>query len=261
MYPELFNFGEFTLHSYGFFIGLGTYLSFLFLSKSLNKSLSIPEDDIVKLFLLLIIVSFVGGKVFFYLEDFSFYVENPKYFIRNIGNGFVFYGSLIFTIPTMILFFKKQKWPVWEVLDHMAITVCIVHLFGRIGCFMAGCCYGLPTDLPWGITYSNPICAADPLNVPLHPTQIYEVMMILCIGLFLFYLLKYKHQFNGQIFLTYLILYSIGRSIIEVYRGDVARGFIVDDWISHSQGISIVLIVITVFIYLNKRKEKEKNNY
>lgn len=257
MFPELFRIGEFVIHSYGFFIAVGAYLSFKYLSKKLKDELDIKEDEVVQLFLYLIASVFIGGKFFYYLEDVQKYIASPSLMFENFGNGFVFYGSLIFSVPTMLWYFKKKKWPIWQILDQMAITACIVHSFGRIGCLMAGCCHGMPTTMPWGIVFSDPTCAANPLNVPLHPTQLYEIFMIAVIGLIIY--LNFKRKKNhGQWFLVYLILYSIGRSIIEVFRGDEARGFIVNGWISHSQGISIVIITlsfITLFI-----RHRNKNN-
>lgn len=258
MFPELVRLGDIAIHSYGFFIAIGTYLSFLFFSKQLKKNLEIPEEEVVTLFIWLIGAVVVGGKVFFYLEDLNFYVQNPSKILSHFGNGFVFFGSLIFAIPTMLIYFKYKKWPTWQLLDYMAITACIVHSFGRIGCFMAGCCYGIPTSRPWGVIYSNPICAADPLDVPLHPTQLYEVLMIGTIGIILFLFRKYK-QFNGQWFFIYLIAYSIGRSLIEEYRGDEARGFLFDGSISHSQFISVVLVLIALLGYYMRFTKKESD--
>jgi phosphatidylglycerol:prolipoprotein diacylglycerol transferase len=259
MYPELFNFGDFTVHSYGFFIAIGTYLSYIYLSKQLQNSINAKEDDIVKLFFILFFSAFLGGKLFFYLEDLSLYVNQPSKLFQNIGNGFVFYGSLIFVIPAVLLFLKSKKWPFWNVLDHFAIAACIVHVCGRLGCFFAGCCYGIPTELPWGIVYTDPACSANPLGTPLHPTQFYEILMISGIGLFLFYLMKKKTKFQGQLFLIYLVLYSIGRSIVETFRGDEARGFLIDNWLSHSQGISILIIIIVSIVYFMKnRRSTEK---
>ena len=143
-------------------------------------------------------------------------------------------------------------------LDIMAVVTCIVHGFGRIGCFMAGCCYGIPTTGFLGVTFTNPVCQAEPLNTTLHPTQLYEATFIFCI-LILLSFLKTKKQFDGQLFLLYLILYAFGRAILETFRGDAARGFIIKDWLSHSQFISIIIMGVAGFYYfrLSNRLSKK----
>jgi phosphatidylglycerol:prolipoprotein diacylglycerol transferase len=133
-------------------------------------------------------------------------------------------------------------------LDIMAIVTCIVHGFGRLGCLMAGCCYGEPTDGWWGITFTNPVCQARPLDTPLHPTQLFESLFIFSLMTVLL-ILQRRKQFNGQIFLLYLMGYAVGRAIIEMFRGDLERGFVIDGWLSNSQFISLLIIGTALFFY------------
>ncbi|MBK5278004.1 MAG: prolipoprotein diacylglyceryl transferase, partial [Bacteroidia bacterium] len=135
------------------------------------------------------------------------------------------------------------------------VVTCIVHGFGRIGCFMAGCCYGIPTDSVFGVTFTHAACQAEPLNTPLHPTQLYEAGFIFCL-LAVLYFLKSRKRFEGQLFLLYLIFYAIGRGVLEIFRGDVARGFIFSDWLSHSQLISLIIIGVAGFYYIRLSKTK-----
>lgn len=197
-------------------------------------------DQANNLFILLIAAGIVGGKLFLLFED-----PSAKLFT---ASGFVFYGSLLFCIPTMLLFFKKNNLPILSMLDIMAIVTCIVHAFGRIGCFMAGCCYGTPTDSFPGVIFTDPVCQARPLNTPIHPTQLYEAgfIFLLLIGLLI---LKRRKRFDGQVFLVYLVVYAFGRGIIELFRGDVERGFVIKDILSNSQFISLLIISVTFFCY------------
>ena len=150
--------------------------------------------------------------------------------------------------------------PTLEMLYIMAITTGIVHIFGRMGCFMAGCCHGIPWEGPLAVIFTDPVCLARPLNVPLHPTQLYSFSMILLITSISF-LLKQKKQFHGQVFISYLILYSIGRAIIEVYRGDENRGYIIENYVSHSQLFALIFILVAGYFYLKlKNKYKHVNN-
>lgn len=248
MHPELFSIGGFTVHGYGFMIMIGAALTYFYVSASAKKELGIPPEKIQTLAIIIIAMAFIGGKLFFYFEDPSYYFHPVSNMFRNFRTGFVFYGSLIFAIPSAVWYFRKQKWPVWPMMDKIAIGACILHMCGRMGCFLAGCCHGLPTDLPWGITFSDPMSQAEPLNTSLHPTQLYEVLMIGIILLILLQIKRHK-KFDGQLFVVYIILYAIGRGVIEIFRGDIRRGFIIDGILSHSQFISLIIISIAVSGY------------
>lgn len=258
MHPELFSIGDFTVHTYGFMIMLGATLGYFYMSTTVKKELGITADKIQTLAILIIVAAFVGGKIFFYFEDPGYYFGTPSNMFKGFRTGFVFYGSLLFVIPTVIWYFRKQKWPVWALLDRIAITGCIIHICGRLGCFFAGCCHGLPTDSFLGVTFTDPVSQAEPLNVPLHPTQLYEVTWIAIILVVLLMMKRYN-RLEGQLFFIYIIMYSVGRGIIEIFRGDVRRGFIIDDILSHSQLISLVIIAATVIVMIIVRKQKKRS--
>ena len=141
-------------------------------------------------------------------------------------------------------------------LDIMAITTCLVHMFGRVGCFLAGCCYGKVTEFFLGFTFTNPVCEANPKNVPLHPTQLYEASYIFMVMLFLLFL-RGRKQFQGQLFLLYLLLYAVGRFVLEYFRGDGARGFIIEDILSNSQFIALLIMLVTGIVYRNRLKSTD----
>lgn len=258
MYPILFEIGSITIYSYGFFIAVGAILGLIYMARQGKKRFGITYDQSNSLFIYIVVAAYVGGKVFFFFE-------NPTYYVHHIGklfsgNGFVFFGSLLFAIPTMLWFFKKNKIPTLPMLDVMAIVTCIVHGFGRIGCFMSGCCHGQPTDSFLSVIFTNPVCQAKPLNTPLHPTQLYESAFIFSLMATLLWI-KSRKKFDGQLFLIYLIVYSIGRSFLEMLRGDEERGFLIQDVLSHSQFISLIVIAIAIYFYVKlKRKGKLLNS-
>ncbi len=252
MHPILFEAGSVTIYTYGFFIAFGAVLGGLYMWRQGKKEFGLTFDQANTLFVLLIIAGVVGGKLFILFE-------RPSYYLRNLttlfsGSGFVFYGSLLTAIPVMLWYFKKHKIPTLAMLDVMAVVTCIVHGFGRIGCFNAGCCYGVPTDGFFGVEFSDPVCQARPLNVALHPTQLYEAILIF--GILTFLLIYKSHKkFDGQLFILYLIIYASGRSLLETLRGDLERGFVIQDWLSNSQFISILVIGSSIYFYvkLNRR--------
>lgn len=252
MHPVLFHIGPVTIYSYGFLIAIGALLGFTYLYFHGKKYFNVSFDQSNTLFIYLVIAGVLGGKFFMIFESPSYYLSNPGKLLS--GSGFVFYGSLVFAIPTMLWFFKKNNLPAWGMLDIMGPTACIAHGFGRIGCFLAGCCYGKPTDSIFGVTYIDAACQAEPLNTPLHPTQLYEATFIFSIFILLT-ILKKKKQFNGQLFLIYIMLYAVGRGVLELYRADLERGFVIKDIISNSQFISLLMISGALYFYVKLRRK------
>ncbi len=248
MYPELFKLGSLTIHTYGFLIMVGAMLGYFYLRRTAEKELNIEGDKIQTLAILIIFGAFVGGKVFFYFEAPSYYFNPPSNMLKNFRTGFVFYGSLLTALPLSIWYFRKQRWPMWPMMDLLAITATIIHVFGRMGCFFAGCCYGVASDLPWAVTFTHEHTKAKPIGEALHPTQLYSVFLIGSIFLILWMFKRHK-RFEGQLFFIYLMLYAGGRSVIEIFRGDLRRGFVIEDWLSHSQFISLLVISAAGWMY------------
>ena len=261
MHPILFEIGDFTIHTYGFMIMTGAFLAYLYMSRAAKKELGIDPDKIQTLAIYLILSAFIGGKLLFYLEDPGYYFNPPSNMTKNFRTGFVFYGSLLFAVPLAVWYFRKEKWPLWPMMDRLAITTLIIHMCGRIGCFSAGCCYGVPTEKPWGVKFSHEHTQAEPMHVALHPTQLYEAFFLLGILVFLIMFKRHK-RFEGQLFMIYLMLYAGGRALIEIFRGDLRRGFIIEDVLSHSQFISIFIIAFVLWMYrrLSKKGLYKKGN-
>jgi len=203
--------------------------------------------------IIIIVAAVVGGKLFVFFEDPTRYWNDPLALFRNFNTGFVFYGSLVLAIPALLLFVRAAKIPMLPMLDVIAVTACIAHGFGRLGCFMAGCCYGLPHTGWTSVTFTNPRSSAEPLHTPLHPAQLYDAFSIFTIMAILLFLSKRK-QFHGQVFLVYVMLYAIGRSVVETFRGDVERGFLIENVLSNSQFISGLLFAGAFYFYLKLRK-------
>ncbi len=247
MHPELFHIGHMTIYTYAFCIVVGTLVASIYTKWRAKKELGIRNLS-NNFFYLVFIAGFVGGKLFFYLEKPIYYFNHPKLMLDNFSGGFVFYGSFIGIMPILIWYLKKHKIPVLPMLDILVITTLIAHSIGRLGCFFGGCCYGKPTDSFIGMHFPKTN------GIAVHPSQLYEIVALLLIMLLIFYLKK-KQQFKGQLFLSYILIYAVTRSILEIFRGD-NRGFIIADILSHSQFIGIILILITLFIY-NKIKNKQ----
>jgi phosphatidylglycerol---prolipoprotein diacylglyceryl transferase len=267
MHPILFEFrtpdffpswlpDAITIYSYGTMIAIGALLGFFYTGWQAKKQFNVSFETTNELILAILISSIAGGKLFVVFEDPARYLNNPKDLLNDFGQGFVFYGSLLFAIPTMLIFFRIKKLPVLHMLDIMAITTVIVHGTGRIGCLLAGCCYGKPHEGFFSVVFTDPLCQARPLGTPLHPTQLYSIFLLYGIMVVLLIIKKHK-KFAGQLFLIYLILYSFGRIWIEFFRGDLSRGFVIQHYLSNSQFISLLVFGISLFYYIKLRRSKK----
>ncbi|MHB1277113.1 MAG: prolipoprotein diacylglyceryl transferase [Bacteroidia bacterium] len=264
MHPVLFRFktpawlsGIFpdtiTLYSYGFFILLGILAAYYFVWRQ-RKAFGLDHDKISDLFLWAFVGIFVGGKLFFYFEDISRYLGNPSLMFHKIGSGFVFYGSFLVGIPVLIWRFKKLKLPIMPMLDVIAIAGALVHGFGKVGCLMSGCCHGKVCESAWSLTFHHPESSAEPLDTPLYPTQIYDALLIFSIVAFMIWYSGRK-RFHGQLLLFYAILYGVGRTLTEIYRGDEERGYIIDGMLSHSQFLALLILIGSAFLWKRWKKK------
>jgi phosphatidylglycerol:prolipoprotein diacylglycerol transferase len=248
MYPIIYTYERFVLYSYGTCIGLGALFAYCYiLSKS--KEFELNTNRLPGLLVIITVSAYIGGKLF---SNLNYFLAHPAQIFRIYNNGFVFYGGLIFTLLTLYIYFRIYKMNMWLLADLAAICLCIIQIFGKLGCLMAGCCYGKPTNNHLlSITFINKENHISPLNISLHPTQIYEMSLALVI---LIILLRLNKDFNGQLMLIYLCIYSLGRFVVEIYRGDAERGFVLNGLLSQSQLISIVVFFFTLIIYVFRIK-------
>jgi len=249
-FSSLFGVKQVTIYSYATLIALGSLVAGLYTKWRAKKDLGISNISNT-FFYGIFIAGFVGGKLFYYLQDPILYIKNPSLMSDNFSGGFVFYGSFVVIIPYIIWYLKKHQIPVLPMLDIFAITTTIVHSIGRLGCFAAGCCFGSPTDTGFGLIFPTTHSTA------VHPTQLYEVVLLVSIMLLLLVIKKHQ-QFKGQVFLVYLMLYAFGRGLLELFRGD-ERGFIIDNLLSHSQFIALCLISASAYFYYKFLKQNNTN--
>jgi phosphatidylglycerol:prolipoprotein diacylglycerol transferase len=250
MYPVFFHFGNFKIYAYGFFIALGFVVGFILATLNARKE-GVPFERVVDLFFYSVLSGIIGSRLLFVLIDFDAYRGNLLRIFKIWEGGLVFYGGLILAISVSIGYMRWHRLPIWKLADLFSPPIALGLFFGRVGCFFAGCCYGKETSLPWGIIFTDPNSLAQ-LNVPLHPTQLYEAASGLAIFFFLNWKAKQK-TFDGQIFWLFLFLYSVFRFFIEMVRGD-PRGFAFQNLLSTSQGIGILLAIPSFFMlfYLKK---------
>jgi phosphatidylglycerol:prolipoprotein diacylglycerol transferase len=253
MHPILFRFGPLTIHTYGVLVASGFLLGLGLAIRQARKE-GVPSDKIIDLGFYILLAAIVGSRLFFIFLNLSYYIKNPLDIVKIWEGGLVFYGGVLLAVPTAIWYVKKNGLGIWRTADLFAPSIAIGHALGRLGCFFAGCCYGKTAEsIPWAVTFTNPESLAQ-IGIPLHPTQLYESAGEFINFLILITLRKNK-SFNGQLFMMYLLFYSVLRFIVEFFRGDVSRGFITHQ-LSVSQGISIIMFLAAVagLIVLKRKK-------
>jgi phosphatidylglycerol:prolipoprotein diacylglycerol transferase len=252
MHPILFKIGKLSLYTYGLFVALG-FVAGIMVARHEGKRLQEDQDKIMDLCFYVLIAAIAGSRLFYVFTNFSMFISDPLEIFRIWNGGLVFYGGFILALISAIVYVKRKGMSLFKTSDIMAPALAIGHAIGRIGCFFAGCCYGKACDLPWAVTFTSPDSLA-PLNIPLHPTQLYAAAANLMIFIFI-WLLRGRKKFDGQIFWIYVLLYGAARSIIEVFRGDF-RGDLVFGTLSISQTIggSMVVVSIVMLVLLGKRK-------
>ncbi len=251
MCPTILWIGPVPIRGYGLMLAIGFLLAVSLAQKN-SKKFGIEPKIVADIFPWLIVSAALGSRLFHVVvERPMFFLEHPLDILKFWEGGVTYYGGLFGAIIALYFFCKKHKMSLLNLFDFLITYVALGQVFGRLGCFLAGCCHGIPTDLPWGIAITNPESVTRPLGMALHPTQLYQSFWNLLTFLILYFAAKHK-KFTGENILIYGIVYSIGRSIIEIYRGDSVRGFIIDGYITTSQGISIVLITICSILLVRK---------
>src|SRR5438093_1817635 len=251
MYPRLFELGPITVYTYGVLLA-AAYLLGLRFAMARAKARQLDAARILDLGIYIIISALVGAKLLLLVTDFRTFKADPRELLTLARSGGVFYGGLILAVVVALWYIRRVGLPLWTTCDVFAPGIALGHVVGRFGCLFAGCCYGKPTTMPWGITFTDQFAAANvgtPLDRPLHPTQLYEAGAELLILVFLLTTERKGRPFAGRTFWGYILLYAISRFIIEFFRGD-ERGTV---WMfSTSQFISVLLAPLAnvMLVYL-----------
>jgi phosphatidylglycerol---prolipoprotein diacylglyceryl transferase len=253
MYPRLFDLGLVTIYTYGILLA-AAYLLGLKLAMVRAKARQLDEARILDLGIYIIVSALVGAKLLLLVTDFNTYASNPRELLSLVRVAGVFYGGLILAVVVAIWYIRRVGLPLWTTCDVFAPGIALGHVVGRLGCFFAGCCYGKPTTMPWGIVFTDPFAAANtgtPLNVALHPTQLYEAGAEAIILFILLGTESRGRRYPGRTFWLYMLLYAVSRYVIEIYRGD-PRGTI--GMFSTSQFISLLLAPLALIMLLYLRR-------
>jgi phosphatidylglycerol---prolipoprotein diacylglyceryl transferase len=265
MYPELFRIGSFPINTYGVFLAIA-FLSAILITVKLAQRDGLPRERIYDLSLWMLLASLIGSKILMLFTE-PEYRDNPWSLLSLdfLRSGGVFYGGLLGAVIAGYFLMRRYQLPWWKTADACAPGIAIGNFFGRQGCFAAGCCWGKPTSLPWGVQFSElgHDITGVPIDQHLHPTQLYESFAMLLVFVFLFWLHKRK-RFDGQVILVYALLYSIIRFAIEFVRDD-PRGDILGlttlTGLSTSQMISLIVGIVALILLITRNRKTRVLNY
>lgn len=253
MYNDILTIGPITIHGYGLMILIGLWTA-LFIGVRRAKNRGLDPDEIYNLTFICAIFGFLGAKLLFCLIEWEKFIKNPISFLLQ-SNGYVVYGGIIVGVLSGFVWCRLRKLVFLDYFDLVMPSVAIAQGFGRLGCFLAGCCYGRETDSVFGIIFRH--SAYAPNNVKLIPTQLISSGgMFLVAGILIFFARKKRNP--GSVGFLYLILYSIGRFGVEFLRNDY-RGEI--GILSTSQFISLFAFLAGMvgFIIMMKRKNENES--
>jgi phosphatidylglycerol:prolipoprotein diacylglycerol transferase len=260
MHPRLIQIGEFYLPTYGVLLAVA-YLVGLWLLRRKAIEAGLPEQKVLDLSLYVLAAAILGAKALLVIVDWRRYLADPSALVEVLRSGGVFYGGLIAATAVGIWYLRRNRLPAWQVTDMAAPSIALGEAIGRWGCFMAGCCWGKPWNGPLAVTFTDPFAheaVGTPLGVPLHPTQIYLSANALLIFLVLQWAYSRK-TFHGEVFWLYILLHSVSRGILETWRGDSVRGFVVPGVLSTSQfiGVLTAILAAAMLFYLSRRQRAE----
>lgn len=250
--PNTFKVGPLYFHMYGLMIAIGLVAATLVSLKRAKKQ-GLSKDVVYDMLTMTLIGAVLGTRILYYITVLPEICKDPT-ILWDFSNGYVVYGGLIGGVLANFIYFKRKNLSFLEYADLVIPQVALGQAFGRIGCLFAGCCYGKETDLPIGFVYHTSEFA--PTGVPLIPTQIISSLGDLLLFVLLLLYSK-KTKIKGRVFSGYILLYSVGRFLVEFLRGDEGRGIVVG--LSTSQIIAVIVFVIGVGIYANLPKFSRQN--
>lgn len=245
MHPVLLKLGRITIYSYGLMMALAI-ISGILIALYRGKKRGTSPEVITDISFYGVIGGIVGAKLFYIIISAPYVFRNPEKIFEVLSSGFVVYGSIIGGVLAGYIYCRKKKLNFFEKFDIIAPSLAFAQGVGRIGCFLAGCCYGRETDCELGVVFKNSLYA--PNGVRLIPTQLISSAGDFLIAAVLMIYAR-KKRMDGRVAGLYLILYSIGRFLVEFLRND-PRGNIY--FLSSSQFICIFVLIGGIIIFRRK---------
>jgi phosphatidylglycerol:prolipoprotein diacylglycerol transferase len=262
MHPVILQFGFFKLPAYGLMVALGYLAAMLYLFRR-SQAFSFRKEDVADLVFYTVVAGMAGAKLFYAATYWTQLgpdtLSRAVYLLKTFQYGFVFYGGLVFGAAAFFFTARRRGLPALGAADLFAPALALGHAFGRVGCFLAGCCHGRPAPAgPFSVVFTDPSCEVAPnlLGVPLYPSQLLEAGGNLLIFALLHRALGKRYR-PGAVLALYAALYSVLRFLIEFLRGD-DRGA-AHFGLSPAQLISAAVFCAAAVLFFKLRSSDEKN--
>jgi phosphatidylglycerol:prolipoprotein diacylglycerol transferase len=243
VHPRLLQFSHFTIPTYGVMAALGLVLGLLICVRMARRA-GLNQDHAWNLGVLVIFASVLGSKLLLVVDDFGYYMAHPGeiFQLQTLQSGGVWYGGVLLGSLAAIAYMRWKRMPVLKTFDAFAPGIAFGHALGRLGCFAAGCCYGKPTALPWGVTVTDSSA---------HPTQLYEFAVEMSLfGLLLW--LWPRRRWDGQVTGAWMFAYGVARYFLEFLRDDPGRGAVLGGMMTATQLISILMVIGGGLLWLRR---------
>jgi len=259
LFPILLHLGRLSLPTYGFLAAAGL-LAGLSVSARNARRLGLDPEQTWNLGIFAILGGIVGAKLLLMVSDWRFYKAYPRevFTLTTLQAGGVWSGGLAAALLLSWWYIRRNQLPVLKTCDVFAPGIALGHAIGRLGCFAAGCCWGKPTTLAWGVTFTNPfaVIVGVPLGVALHPTQLYEMILELA-NFFLLSWLLARRRFDGQVIGAYMFVYGFFRYFLEYLRDDPGRGSVLQGFMSGTQLLAIGLVIAGGLLWMRRGSQPE----
>jgi phosphatidylglycerol---prolipoprotein diacylglyceryl transferase len=258
VHPLLIRIGSFEIYTYGFFVALGILSAILWpawVARRTKHPAGIQETVILDLGLFVLGGALVGSRLEYVRTHWDEFSRTPKAIFDLREGGFVFYGGLVLVVLLCLAYLRIRRIDPAPYADIAAPAIALGQAVGRLGCFFAGCCYGKPTTLPWGIKF--PASGLAPAGIALHPTQLYESFVMFGMLAF-FWWYRSRVRFPGENMLLYSMAYPMWRSINELFRGDPERGWAFEGVLTNGQATSIVIASVAAILWVVLRKRAKR---
>ena len=251
MFPTIFEFGPVTLRTYGLLVAAGLFFGLRYMLSRANR-FSITKDSVYDAVLFAVLFGIIGARLNYVVVEWDLYAGNLIDIFKVWQGGLVYYGGFVSAAGTIFFFAARRKINIWKLTDIFAPAVALGHVFGRLGCFFAGCCYGRECHLPWAVEYTSSAALA-PTGISLHPVQLYEAAGNFVIFLFLDGFLRRNNR-PGRVLAMYLALYSALRFAVEFFRGDERGSYILG--LSPAQSLSLLSLLAGLIIFFTRKNER-----
>lgn len=267
MFPTLIDFGTHNLPllgekhlflpTYGFLFAGGAVLAWWWFMRR-GRDLDVSPDSLFNLSFYALLAGIVGAKALLVLLDWRVYLEHPAELLGTLRSAGVLVGGVVAAGLVFTLYARRNGLPLYRLADAIVAPLALAQGIGRLGCFSAGCCWGVPAHgSGFSVTFTDPMSHAQtgvPLHVPLVPTQLFQMVNDLLLAAILTWLWRRRVKPAGTTLWIYVLLYSVGRGLIEFWRGDVARGLFFGDQVSTTQLFAAAGIVVASVMLLRGRR-------